>query len=48
MLTKQVLIRERAEDILDYFRSEGRDHEPLFHIVSGTSIGAINATLLVS
>ena len=37
-----------AEDILDYFRSEGRDHEPLFHIVSGTSIGAINATILVS
>jgi predicted acylesterase/phospholipase RssA len=37
-----------AEDILDYFRSEGRDHEPVFHIVSGTSIGAINATLLVS
>lgn len=37
-----------AEDILDYFRSEGRDREPVFHIVSGTSIGAINATLLVS
>jgi NTE family protein len=37
-----------AEDILDYFRSEGRGNEPLFHIVSGTSIGAINATLLVS
>ena len=29
-------------------KSEGRGNEPLFHIVSGTSIGAINAALLVS
>ena len=36
------------EDSLAYFRTEGRDKEPLFHIVSGTSIGAINATLLVN
>ena len=36
------------EESLAYFRSEGRDKEPLFHIVSGTSIGAINAALLVS
>ena len=25
------------------FRTEGRENDPLFHIVSGTSIGAINA-----
>src|SRR5215471_2048130 len=36
------------EDLSEYFRAEGRDNEPIFHIVSGTSIGAINATLLVS
>ncbi len=36
------------EDLSVYFRTEGRGNEPLFHIVSGTSIGAINATLLVS
>ena len=30
------------------FRKEGRENDPLFHIVSGTSIGAINAALLVS
>jgi NTE family protein len=31
-----------------YFRTEGRENEPIFHIVSGTSIGAINAAILVS
>jgi NTE family protein len=36
------------EDLSAYFRTEGRENEPIFHIVSGTSIGAINATLLVS
>jgi NTE family protein len=36
------------EDISAYFRTEGRENEPIFHIVSGTSIGAINAALLVS
>jgi NTE family protein len=36
------------EDITAYFRTEGRENEPIFHIVSGTSIGAINAALLVS
>ena len=36
------------EDLSAYARSEGRENEPIFHIVSGTSIGAINATLLVS
>src|SRR6185312_3319649 len=36
------------EDLSDLFRTEGRGQEPLFHIVSGTSIGAINAALLVS
>ncbi len=37
-----------SEDISAYFRTEGRDKEHLFHIVSGTSIGSINAALLVS
>src|SRR5262245_4626439 len=36
------------EDLSEYFRAEGRGNEPIFHIVSGTSIGAINAALLVS
>ena len=36
------------EDLLEYFREGGRENEPIFHIVSGTSIGAINAALLVS
>src|SRR5262245_9596215 len=36
------------EDLSAYFRTEGRENEPIFHIVSGTSIGAINAALLVS
>ena len=36
------------EDLSAYFRTEGRGNEPIFHIVSGTSIGAINAPLLVS
>jgi NTE family protein len=36
------------EDLSAYFRAEGRGNEPIFHIVSGTSIGAINAALLVS
>ena len=36
------------EDLSAYARTEGRENEPIFHIVSGTSIGAINAALLVS
>ena len=36
------------EDFSAYVGSEGRGNEPLFHIISGTSIGAINAALLVS
>jgi hypothetical protein len=36
------------EDLSEYFRSEGRGNEPIFHIVAGTSIGAINAAILVS
>jgi NTE family protein len=36
------------EDLSEYFRTEGRGNDPIFHIVSGTSIGAINAALLVS
>ena len=34
------------EDLLPYVRSEFRGNEPLFHIVSGTSIGAINARFI--
>jgi predicted acylesterase/phospholipase RssA len=30
------------EDLSAYFRTQGRRNEPIFHIVSGTSIGAIN------
>ncbi|MGC2574908.1 MAG: patatin-like phospholipase family protein [Candidatus Nitrosopolaris sp.] len=36
------------EALSETFRAEGRGNEPIFHIVSGTSIGAINAALLVS
>lgn len=36
------------EDLSEYFRTEGRGNEPIFHIVAGTSIGAINAAILVS
>ena len=36
------------EDLLATVRSEWGENVPLFHIVSGTSIGAINAALLVS
>ena len=36
------------EELTARGRAEGRENEPLFHIVSGTSIGAINAALLVS
>ena len=36
------------EELSAYFRTVGRGNEPIFHIVSGTSIGAINAALLVS
>ena len=34
------------EDLSAYFRTEGRENEPIFHIVSGTSIGAINASFI--
>jgi predicted acylesterase/phospholipase RssA len=36
------------EELSALFRTEGRGNEPIFHIVSGTSIGAINAAILVS
>ena len=36
------------EALSEAFKAEGRGNEPIFHIVSGTSIGAINAALLVS
>jgi NTE family protein len=36
------------EELSQYSRAKGRGNEPLFHIVSGTSIGAINAAILVS
>ena len=36
------------EGLSAFFITKGRENEPLFHIVCGTSIGAINAALLVS
>jgi len=36
------------EELSQYLKTEGRGNEPIFHIVSGTSIGAINAAILVS
>src|SRR5215813_5654907 len=36
------------EELSQYLKAEGRGNEPIFHIVSGTSIGAINAAILVS
>ena len=45
---KRVLTKTINEDISAYFRTVGRGNEPIFHIISGTSIGAINAALLVS
>ncbi|MGB8936068.1 MAG: patatin-like phospholipase family protein [Candidatus Nitrosopolaris sp.] len=36
------------EELSRYLKAEGRGNEPIFHIVSGTSIGAINAVILVS
>ena len=36
------------ESLSEFFKKEGRENETLFHIVSGTSIGSINAAILVS
>ena len=36
------------ESLSELFKIEGRENEPHFHIVSGTSIGSINAAILVS
>ena len=36
------------EELSRYLKKEGMGDEPIFHIVSGTSIGAINAAILVS
>src|SRR5215472_14406454 len=36
------------EELSRYLKAEGRGNEPIFHIVSGTSIGAINAAILIS
>ena len=36
------------EELSQYNRAKGMRNEPIFHIVSGTSIGAINAAILVS
>jgi NTE family protein len=36
------------EDLSKFLRIEGNENEPIFHIVSGTSIGSINAAILVS
>ena len=38
MLTKDI-----NEELSRYLKKEGMGDEPIFHIVSGTSIGAINA-----
>ncbi len=41
--------KDIKEDLLPYLRSEGKEeNETLFHIISGTSIGSINAAILVS
>src|SRR5215203_4111665 len=36
------------EEFSQYRRAKGRGNEPVFHIVAGTSAGAINAAILVS
>ena len=36
------------EELSQYSRAKEVGNEPIFHIVSGTSIGAINAAILVS
>ncbi len=36
------------EELSQYSKAKGTGNEPMFHIVSGTSIGAINAAILVS
>jgi NTE family protein len=36
------------EELQYHIRAKGMENEPLFHIVSGTSIGAVNAAILVS
>ena len=36
------------EELSRYLKAEVRGNEPIFHIVSGTSIGAINAAILIS
>jgi NTE family protein len=36
------------EELSQYLKKEGRGNEPIFHIIAGTSIGAINAAILVS
>jgi hypothetical protein len=35
------------EELSRYLKAEGRGNEPIFHIVAGTSIGAIKAAILV-
>ncbi|MGG6460480.1 MAG: patatin-like phospholipase family protein [Candidatus Eiseniibacteriota bacterium] len=40
--------RAIKEELSKYNRAKGMEDEPIFHIVSGTSIGAINAAILVS
>jgi len=36
------------EELSQYSRAKGMGNEPIFHIVSGTSVGAINSAILVS
>jgi NTE family protein len=40
--------KDIKEDLLPHLRSEGKENEPLFHIIFGTSIASINAAILVS
>jgi predicted acylesterase/phospholipase RssA len=35
------------EELSRYLKSQRKENEPIFHIVAGTSIGAINAAILV-
>ena len=36
------------EELSQYNRAKGMGNEPIFHIIAGTSIDAINAAMLVS
>ncbi len=48
MHMKQEHTKRSMRKLSAALRNIGRGKEPLFHIVSGTSIGAMNASILVS